>query len=136
MKKKRVLFICSYNSCRSQMAEGMLRALCGERYEVYSAGTKQTGVNPYSIKVMSELGIDISKQRSKTIDEFLNQEFDYVVTVCDNAKKSCPLFPGKCEKIHWGLKDPGEAEGDDEKKLAVFRKIRGEIKENIIATFK
>jgi len=101
MNKKRVLFLCTGNSCRSQMAEGFLRHMAGDRFEVFSAGVKPAQVNPLAIKVMAEAGIDISKHRSKSVMELIGQQFDYIVTVCDNAKQTCPVFPGKHEKIHW-----------------------------------
>lgn len=131
MNKKRVLFLCTGNSCRSQMAEGFLRDMAGDRFEVFSAGIKPTQVNPLAIKVMAEVGVDISKHRSKSAMEFIGQQFDYVITVCDNAKQTCPVFPGKYEKIHWDLEDPAEAQGSEEEKLVVFRKIRDEIKGKI-----
>jgi len=131
MNKKRVLFLCTGNSCRSQMAEGFLRDMAGDRFEVFSAGIKPTQVNPLAIKVMAEAGIDISKHRSKSAMEFIGQKFDFVVTVCDNAKQTCPIFPGKYEKIHWDLEDPAEAQGTEEERLVFFRRIRDEIKNNI-----
>ena len=130
--KKKVLFLCTSNSARSQMAEGMLKHLAGDRFEVFSAGVKPTQVNPFAIKVMVELGINISNHMSKSVEEFLGQEFDYIITVCDNAKESCPVFPGKYQKVHWSLKDQAEARGKEEEKLKVFRKIRDQIKENIL----
>ena len=136
MNKKRVLFLCTGNSCRSQMAEGFLRDMAGDRFEVFSAGIKPTQVNPLAIKVMAEAGIDISKHRSKSAIEFIGQKFDYVITVCDNAKQTCPVFPGKYEKIHWSLEDPAEATGIEEEKLVVFRKTRDKIKGNIIVFLK
>ena len=131
MNKKRVLFLCTGNSCRSQMAEGFLRDMASDRFEVFSAGIKPTQVNPLAIKVMAEAGIDISKHRSKSAMEFIGQKFDFVVTVCDNAKQTCPIFPGKYEKIHWDLEDPAEAQGTEEERLVFFRRIRDEIKNNI-----
>ena len=131
MNKKRVLFLCTGNSCRSQMAEGFLRDMAGDRFEVFSAGIKPTQVNPLAIKVMAEACIDISKHRSKSAMEFIGQKFDFVVTVCDNAKQTCPIFPGKYEKIHWDLEDPAEAQGTEEERLVFFRRIRDEIKNNI-----
>ena len=131
MNKKRVSFLCTGNSCRSQMAEGFLRDMAGDRFEVFSAGIKPTQVNPLAIKVMAEAGIDISKHRSKSAMEFIGQKFDFVVTVCDNAKQTCPIFPGKYEKIHWDLEDPAEAQGTEEERLVFFRRIRDEIKNNI-----
>ncbi len=127
MKKVRVLFLCTGNSARSQMAEGMLRHFVGDKFEVYSAGTHPTNVNPYAIKVMSELGIDISSQKSKHVKEFVGQQFDFIITVCDYAKQTCPFFPGENIKIHWSLPDPANFNGSDEDKLAFFRKTRDEI---------
>lgn len=114
------------------MAKGFLRHLAKDRFESFSAGVKPTEVNPFAIKVMSEIGIDISQQKSKSVNELLGQRFDYVVTVCDNAKQTCPMFPGKYEKIHWNLEDPAQARGTDEEKLTIFRKVRNQIKENIL----
>lgn len=128
---KRILFLCTGNSCRSQMAEGFLRYMGGDRFEVFSAGVKPTIVNPLAIKVMAEAGINISSYRSKSVMEFIGQQFDYVITVCDNAKQSCPAFPGKYEKIHWVLEDPAEIVGSEEERLVVFRKIREQIQKNV-----
>jgi arsenate reductase len=128
---KKVLFLCTGNSCRSQMAEGFLRYMAGDKFEVFSAGVKPTQVNPLAIKVMAEVGIDISNHRSKSAMEFIGQKFDYVITVCDNAKQTCPMFPGRYEKIHWDLEDPAGALGSDDGKLVVFRKIRDQIKKYI-----
>lgn len=130
-QKKRVLFHCTGNSCRSQMAEGFLRHMAGDKFEVFSAGVKPTQVNPLAIKVMAEVGVDISSHRSKSVMEFIRQKFDYVITVCDNAKQTCPVFPGKYEKIHWSLEDPAEATGTEEEKLVVFRKVRDQINDKI-----
>lgn len=134
-EKQKVLFICTRNSARSQMAEGILRALYGDRYETYSAGTQPSKVNPYAIKVMSEIGIDISKHRSKSIEEFQGTEFDYVVTVCDSAKEACPFFPGGKKYIHRGFSDPAEFQGKEDEIIAKFRSIRDEIKNWIAETF-
>lgn len=131
MTKKRILFLCTGNSCRSQMAEGFLRHMAGDKFEVFSAGVKPTQVNPLAIKVMAEVGIDISKHISKSAMEFVGQQFDYVITVCDNAKQTCPVFPGNYVKIHWDLEDPAEAQGSEEEKLVVFRKTRDEIGKKI-----
>lgn len=114
------------------MAEGLLRHLAGDKFEVFSAGIKPRQVNPLTMKVMDEIGIDISKQRSKSVNEFLGQNFDYVITVCDKAKKACPVFPGRYQKLHWDLEDPAEAKGTEEEKLLIFRKVRNQIKENIL----
>src|SRR3972149_138622 len=124
--KKKFLFVCTHNSARSQMAEGLLNALYGDKYEAYSAGTEPSIVNLYAIKVMNEIGIDISKHRSKGIEEFQDMKFDYVVTVCDNAKETCPFFPGRREYLHKSFDDPSGFEGEGDNKLAVFRKVRNE----------
>lgn len=125
----RVLILCTGNSARSQMAEGLLRHLGGPAFEVHSAGTRPSQVRPEAIEAMKEIGIDISDHRSKSVDEFAGQEFDDVITVCDNARESCPVFPGKTERIHWGFEDPAAVEGDWETRLASFRKVRDEIHE-------
>jgi len=113
------------------MAEGFLRHLAGDKFEVFSAGVKPTQVNPLAVKVMAEVGIDISKHKSKSAMEFIGQQFDYVITVCDNAKQTCPVFPGHYEKLHWSLEDPAEAEGGEEERMVVFREIRDKIKQKI-----
>lgn len=125
---KRVLILCTGNSARSQMAEGLLRADGGGRFQVESAGTRPGGVRPEAVEAMRELGVDISAHRSKSVDEFAGQEFDYVITVCDNAKENCPVFPGPVERIHWSFDDPADAEGEDAERLAVFRRVRDEIR--------
>ncbi|MFC1570283.1 arsenate reductase ArsC [Candidatus Omnitrophota bacterium] len=130
--KKKVLFLCTGNSCRSQMAEGFLKDLGGGEFESFSAGIAPTAVNPLAIKVMEETGIDISGQDSQSADEFSEEEFDYVVTVCDNAQKTCPVYPGEYRKVHWDLEDPADAAGTEEEKLEVFRKTRDLIKENVL----
>ncbi|MBN1223479.1 MAG: arsenate reductase ArsC [Candidatus Aminicenantes bacterium] len=127
--KKRILFICTHNSARSQMAEGMMKALYSDRYEAHSAGTEPSRVNPFAVRVMSELGIDISGHRSKSVQEFQDQKFDYVITVCDHAKETCPFFPGGKEILHKSFEDPAAAKGNDETKLSVFRRIRDEIRD-------
>lgn len=132
--RKTILFICTHNSSRSQMAEGFIKALYSDKYKAYSAGTTPSSVNPYVIRVMKEIGIDISNQRSKSINEFRGEIFDYVVTVCDNARETCPFFPGK-KVIHKGFQDPASVEGREEEKIAIFRKVRDEIKHWIIETF-
>lgn len=129
--KKRVLILCTGNSARSQMAEGLLRHDGGGKFEVESAGVISSFVRPQAIKAMKEIGIDISGHRSKSVDEFAGQDFDFVITVCDNAKESCPVFPGKVQRIHWSFDDPAEAEGSEEEKLAVFRRVRDEIHEHL-----
>ncbi len=125
MPKQRVLILCTGNSARSQMAEGLLRAIAGERYEVFSAGTRPVGLNPNAVAVMREIGIDISRHRSKSVDEFAGQRFDYVITVCDNARESCPIFPGTANRIHHSFEDPAAAPADLQ--LESFRKVRDEI---------
>jgi len=129
--KKRVIFICTHNSARSQMAEGLLRHLAGERYEVFSAGMQSTRVNPLAIKAMAEKGIDISNHTSDHIDKFMGVEFDYVITVCDNAKESCPYFPTNKTQVHWSFEDPAAAAGTEEGRLAKFREIRDQIENRL-----
>jgi len=126
--KKSVLFLCTGNSCRSQMAEGMLRHYHGDRFEVQSAGTNPSKINPYAVRAMQEIGIDISRQQSKSVDDFKDKSYDFVVTVCDNAKETCPLFLGDMKRIHWSFVDPADADGDDEAVMAVFRKVRNQIR--------
>ncbi len=128
MDKKKVLFICTQNSARSQMAEGLLRSLYGDRYEVFSAGTNPFRVNPFAIEAMKKAGIDISSHRSKSIDEFVEMDIDYAVTVCDSAKENCPYFPSARVLLHKGFTDPAVTNGNDAEKLAVFEKVRDEIK--------
>jgi len=120
----RVLVLCTGNSARSQMAEGIIRNLGADRFEVHSAGTRPQGVNPLAVLVMEEIGVDITGHRSKSVDEFRGQEFDYVITVCDNAAENCPVFPGKTRRLHWGFEDPAAAEGSDEERLEAFRRVR------------
>jgi arsenate reductase len=132
--KKRVLILCTGNSARSQMAEGLLRHDAGDRFAVESAGTKPSTVRPEAIAVMKELGIDISGHRSKSVDEFVQQKFDYVLTVCDNAKESCPIFPGHATRRHRNFEDPAAAEGSEEERLAVFRRVRNELR-SYLSTF-
>ncbi|MCX5722148.1 MAG: arsenate reductase ArsC [Nitrospirae bacterium] len=124
--KQSVLFLCTGNSARSQMAEGWLRHLAGDRYEVFSAGTKPVGLNPGSVEAMAEVGIDIAQHRSKHVEEYAAQPLDYVVTVCDRAKETCPLWPGKTTLIHWSFDDPA-AIADVEGRRLVFRRVRDEI---------
>lgn len=133
--RKKVLFICTHNAARSQMAEGLLRTLYGDHYESYSAGTQPSKVNPYAVKVMSELGIDISTHRSKHVDTFNRMEFDYVVTVCNQTKEACPWFQGGKEYLHKDFEDPSRFEGEEDRKLAVFREVRDKIKDWIEKTF-
>lgn len=129
--KPRVLFLCTGNSCRSQMAEGFLHALAGDRFEAHSAGTNPSQVNPSAIEVMREKGIDIAAQRSKNVTEYLGQHFSYVVTVCDNAQRQCPVFPGNSVRLHWPLSDPAEATGREADRLRVFRTVRDQIEMRI-----
>jgi len=132
--KQKVLFICTHNSCRSQIAEGFLRHLCGDKYDSFSAGIIGTNVHPIAVKVMDETGIDISKNLSKTIDQFRDKEFDYVVTVCDHAREACPFFLGK-NIIHKSFEDPSEYIGSSEDIIEIFKRVRDEIKKFIIETF-
>ena len=126
-KKERVLFLCTGNSCRSQMAEGALRNIAGDRFDASSAGTSPTRVNPIAIRVMAEIGIDISEHRSKSVVEMLGESFDYVITVCDRARGACPVFPGTATKLYWSLDDPAVAEGSADERLEFFRRVRDEI---------
>lgn len=126
--KKRTLILCTGNSARSQMAEGLLRHDAGDRFEVFSAGTKPSQVRAEAIAVMRELGIDISGHRSKSVDEFSGQSFDYILTVCDNAKESCPIFPGHAARIHRSFEDPAVLQGSEEERLALFRRVRDEMR--------
>jgi len=134
MNKKTVLFLCTHNSCRSQIAEGLLNSIYASRYEAKSAGVEATKVNPYAIEVMKEIGIDLSKHYSKSIEEFSDEKFDFVVTVCNTAKETCPFFPGK-KIIHKAFDDPSSFEGSIEDTLSVFRGTRDEIKNWIEGTF-
>jgi arsenate reductase (thioredoxin) len=127
----KVLILCTGNSARSQMAEGLLRSLSKGGVEVHSAGTKPSEVNPLAIEAMKELGMDISHHRSKSVEEFAGQRFDVVITVCDNARESCPVFPGAPERIHWSLTDPAAVEGTHEEKLRAFCAVRDELKDNL-----
>jgi arsenate reductase (thioredoxin) len=127
----RVLFVCTGNSARSVMAEALLRQHGGDAFEVYSAGTEPKGINPLTLRVLAEAGIDASWARSKSVDEFLGQSFDYVITVCDEARQSCPVFPGVHEPLHWGYEDPAAMEGTEEARLAVFRKVFTQLGERI-----
>lgn len=127
MEKQKVLILCTGNSARSQMAEGLLRSMAGDRFAVFSAGTKPSFVRPEAIVAMRELGVDLSSHRSKSVDEYRDASFDYVITVCDNANESCPLFAGKAERIHWSFEDPAAVDGGEETRLGSFRKIRDQI---------
>lgn len=128
MEKKKILFICTQNSARSQMAEGLLRAMYGDRYEVFSAGTNPFRVNPFAIEAMKMIGIDISGHHSKSIDEFADTPIDYAVTVCDSAKETCPYFPSAKVLIHHSFSDPAAVNGSDEAILAEFERVRDEIR--------
>jgi arsenate reductase (thioredoxin) len=127
----RVLFVCTGNSARSIMAEALLRHHGGDEFEVHSAGTVPRGVNPLTLKVLADAGIDSSFARSKSVKEYLGQEFDHVVTVCDEARQVCPVFPGVHESLHWGYEDPAEATGTDEEKLEVFRRVFIQLGERV-----
>jgi arsenate reductase (thioredoxin) len=131
MDRARVLFVCTHNAARSQMAEGLLRQLAGDRFEPFSAGTEVSSVRPEAVDVMGELGIDISAQRSKSVDEFAGQQFAWVITVCDRARESCPYFAGAEQTAHWGFDDPADAKGSDQERLQVFRRVRDEIRDRL-----
>jgi len=135
LNKKRILILCTGNSARSQMAEGLLKHIREGEFEIFSAGTKPTLVRPEAIHVLKEINIDISNNRSKSIDEFANQEIEYVLTVCDNAKENCPYFPAKTKLIHRSFADPAQVEGDEEIRLAAFRKVRDQIQKYFNETF-
>src|SRR5215475_10629746 len=127
MTRSRVLFLCTHNSARSQMAEGFLRAMAGERFEAQSAGTEKTSVNPLAIKVMAERNIDISGHTSTVYDRLLKEQWDYLITVCDDANERCPVVPGRVKRLHWSFEDPSRAEGSEEARLAMFRRVRDQI---------
>ena len=127
MAKQRILIVCTGNSARSQMAEGLLRHEGAVRFDVFSAGTKPTQVRPEAIAVMNEIGIDISNQRSKSVDEFSGQPLDFVITVCNSAKETCPVFPRDLKRLHWPFDDPAAVEGSEEVRRAAFRRIRDQI---------
>lgn len=129
--KQRVLFLCTGNSARSQMAEGLLRHMAGDVFEVFSAGTHPVGLNPGAVAAMKDIGVDISSQRSKHVAEFLSGHFDYVITVCDRAKESCPVFPGSGALLHWRFEDPAAAEGTEAQRQKVFLRVRDEIQGQI-----
>jgi arsenate reductase (thioredoxin) len=130
-RRSRVLFLCTHNSARSQMAEGLLRQIAGDRFEVHSAGTEATLVRPLAIRAMAEIGVDISCQVSKTLDRYLREPFDHVITVCDDANEACPFFPGAVSRLHWSFEDPSRALGSEEERLAVFRSVRDRIRKRI-----
>ncbi len=131
--KQRVLVLCTGNSARSQMAEGLLRELADAQFEVCSAGTKPSTVHPLAIAAMRERGIDISLHRSKHLSNFITQPFDYVITVCDQAAETCPIFPGRAQRIHWSFADPAAVEGSDEERLQAFRQTRNAVEERLRA---
>jgi len=131
MTRPSILILCTGNSARSQMAEGLMRRALGDRFEVVSAGTKPAFVRPEAIAVMREIGIDISGHRSKSVDEFARRNFTYVITVCDNANAACPVFPGKTIRLHWPFADPAALEGSEEEREAAFRRTRKEIRDCI-----
>jgi arsenate reductase len=133
--KPKVLFLCTGNSARSQMAEGFLRQFAGDRFEIFSAGIDPKGLNPLAVEAMKEVDIDISGQRSKDVRQFLGTSFSYVVTVCSSAREKCPVFPGAFRFFHWDLDDPAAAQGTHEEKLAVFRRVRDELLAHIVREF-
>jgi arsenate reductase len=126
-RRLRVLFVCTHNSARSQMAEGFLRAMAGDRFDVKSAGTERTAVHPLAIQAMAERGIDISRHTSKLLAGLIQEPWDYVVTVCDDANERCPLFPGRVKRLHWSFEDPSRATGSDADRLETFRRVRDQI---------
>ena len=128
---QRVLFLCTHNSARSQMAEGLLRHFGAGRFEVFSAGTEATHVRPLAIRAMNEIGIDISDHHSKRLDQFLDQRFDAVITVCDQANETCPVFVGARERLHWSFPDPSQVSGTEEEQLAAYRSVRDGLREQI-----
>jgi arsenate reductase len=131
--KCRILFLCTHNSCRSQMAEGLINHYIGERFEAHSAGTEATRVNPRAIQVLAELGIDISGYRSKTLDEFADQRFDHVITLCGSANERCPIFFGGVTRVHIGFDDPSHATGTEEEILCEFRRVRDLLKDRLVS---
>lgn len=128
-ERKTILFVCTHNAARSQMAEAIVNHLYGDRYQAYSAGTEPTEVHPFARRVMAELGMDIGQQRSKSIEEFSSRDFDWVVTLCDHARETCPVFPAGYKRVHMGFKDPAAAEGDEEEMIESFRTVRDEIRD-------
>lgn len=131
--RKIVVFLCTGNSARSQMAKGLMDHLRGNEFEVFSAGTEPKGIHPLAIEVMAEIGIDISAQRSKQLDEYLNKNFDYIITLCDHANETCPLFSGEGKRVHQGFPDPVGVEGTEEERLEIFQKVRDELKDFILS---
>ena len=133
--REKVLFLCTANSCRSQMAEGIANHFLGDRLEAFSAGTEASFINPRAIEVLREIGIDISGHRSKNVDAFSGQQFDHTITLCGDARDRCPLFTGGGERVHIGFSDPAKATGSEEEIMEAFRKVRDEIKEALLAYF-
>lgn len=131
MNRTRVLFLCTHNSARSQMAEGFLRAMAGDRFEAQSAGTEKTSVNPLAIKAMAELNIDLSGHSSKVYDGLMKEHGDYLITVCDEANERCPFVPGSVKRLHWSFEDPSRAKGSEEERLQVFRRVRDQIHQRL-----
>ena len=129
--KKRILFLCTHNSCRSQMAEGLINHFLGDCYLAFSAGTEATRVNPLAARVMAEIGIDLAKHRSKTMDEFVSETFDYVITLCSDANEKCPLFFGGVQRVHLGFDDPSRLPGSDDEVLPEYRRVRDEIRKQL-----
>jgi arsenate reductase (thioredoxin) len=136
MMRKKILVLCTGNSARSQMGEGLFRTEGGGRFEVFSAGIKPSSVRPEAIAVMKEIGIDISGQRSKSVDEFSGQSIDYVITVCDSARDNCPMFPASTERLHWSLEDPAAVQGSEHERLAAFRRIRDQLHDRVRTFFR
>jgi arsenate reductase len=130
-KPIRILFVCTGNSCRSQMAEGLARAIGGDRVRVFSAGTDPKPVHPLAVQVLKEIDVDIRRQQSKHVDVFAGEPFDFVITVCDRARQQCPVVPGEHERIHWGFDDPAEATGPEDERLRVFRRVRDEVRHRL-----
>ena len=133
--KKRVLILCTGNSARSQMAEGLLRHDAGDKFEVASAGTQPGKLRAEAVEVMKEIGIDISRHHSKLVEEFADQAFDYVLTVCDHAKETCPIYPGHTNRLHHSFEDPAAVEGSEQERLSVFRKVRDQIRDFLRQSF-
>lgn len=133
--KIRVLFLCTHNSARSQMAEGLLRAMGRGQFEAFSAGTEATHIRPLAIRAMAEVGVDITDQHSKVLTEYVQQPFDHVITVCDQANESCPIFPGATNRLHWSFPDPSKATGNEEEQLKVYRQVRDAIATQIAQQF-
>ena len=130
-ERARVLFLCTHNSARSHMAEGLLRHLAGDRFEAHSAGTEATQVRPLAIRAMDEIGVDISGQESKTLERYLREPFDHVITVCDDANEAFPFFPGARNRVHWSFEDPSLAYGSEDERVAVFLRVRDEIRQRV-----